>query len=254
MAIRVLFSLFLALLLSAPALQVARCQSDADVDITEIGGGVLGIVGDDAQELGDGSFSAAPGVDAICVFPKNSARSVTAGEETELLVGVNNEGEAALNVVAIRASLHFPFDHQMLIQNLTVQEFFNATVPPSAQATFPYTFAVSKYLQPGSYDLVGTIFYEIEQHPFQSTFYNGTIEVVEAGGFFNVESIFLVTLGVALVGIFVLWAYGQIQSVSKKTKRTPKVEVGTATTDASMDEWLQGTAFAQSLNKSKKKK
>jgi len=28
-----------------------------------------------------------------------------------------------------------------------MQEFYNATVPLSAQATFPYIFAVSKYLQ-----------------------------------------------------------------------------------------------------------
>uniref|UniRef100_A0A1D1ZLQ2 Translocon-associated protein subunit alpha n=1 Tax=Anthurium amnicola TaxID=1678845 RepID=A0A1D1ZLQ2_9ARAE len=255
MAIRVLFSSFLAfLVLSSPVLQVARCQPLTEVDASEVvEGGDLGIVGDDFQDVSDGYFGSAPGVDTICVFPKNAAHLVRAGEETELLVGVNNGGEASLKVVAIRATLHFPFDHQMLIQNLSVQEFANATVPP-AQATFPYIFAVSMYLQPGSFDLVGTIFYEIEQHPFQSTFYNGTIEVVEAGGFFNVESVFLVTLGVALVGLFVLWAYGQLQNVSKKTKRAPKVEVGTGTTDASMDEWLQGTAYAQSLSKSKKKK
>ncbi|RRT53345.1 hypothetical protein BHE74_00047333 [Ensete ventricosum] len=63
--------------------------------------------------------------------------------------------------------------------------------------------------------------------------------------------------------------------LTQKTKRSPKVEVGTRTTDANMDEWLevntnvlhlkdddytvfccsQGTAYAQSLSsKSKKKK
>ncbi|KAG9135029.1 hypothetical protein Leryth_011533 [Lithospermum erythrorhizon] len=39
-----------------------------------------------------------------------------------------------------------------------------------------------------------------------------------------------------------------------KTKRAPKVEVGTATTDASMDEWLQGTSYSSQGSKSKKKK
>lgn len=34
----------------------------------------LGIVGEDTQYFGDGSYSPAPGVDTICVFPKNSAR------------------------------------------------------------------------------------------------------------------------------------------------------------------------------------
>ncbi|URE14911.1 translocon-associated protein [Musa troglodytarum] len=233
------------------AVLVARCQSDKDVAATEVlEGSNLGIVGDDTQVFGDGTLGPALGIDTICVFPKNAARLVPAGEETELLVGLHNK-----EVVALRASLHLPFDHRMFVQNLTLQEFYNASVPVSAQATFPYVFAVSKYLQPGSFDLVGTIVYEIDQQPYQSIFYNGTIEVVEAGGFLSIESVFLVTLGVALIGFLGLWAYGQIQQFSKKTKRSPKVEVGTGTTDANMDEWLEGTAYAQSLSsKSKKKK
>ncbi|XP_057966523.1 translocon-associated protein subunit alpha-like [Malania oleifera] len=249
---------FLALLLLAsPFLQVARCQSESDVEAAQVvdEGGDLGIVGEDAQDFGDGSFSPASGVDTVCVFPKNTARLVTAGEETELLVGVKNDAESSLNVIAIKASVHLPADHRLLVQNLTAQAFNNASMPSSAQASFPYIFAVSKYLQPGIYDLAGTIFYEIDQHPYQSTFYNGTIEVVEAGVFLSIESVFLFTLGVALLALLGLWVYGQIQNISKKTKRAPKVEVGTGTTDASLDEWLQGTAYTQSLSsKSKKKK
>jgi translocon-associated protein subunit alpha len=70
-------------------------------------------------------------------------------------------------------------------------------------------------LQPGAYDLVGYIVYEIDQHPYQNVFYNGTIEVVEAGGLLSVESVFLITLGFALLGLFGLWAYGQVQQLSK---------------------------------------
>lgn len=70
-------------------------------------------------------------------------------------------------------------------------------------------------LQPGSFDLVGTIVYEIDQQPHQSVFYNGTVEVVESGGFLSIESVFLVTLGAALIGFFGIWAYGQIQHFSK---------------------------------------
>ncbi|XP_062177622.1 translocon-associated protein subunit alpha [Alnus glutinosa] len=251
------FFLALLLLLASPLAQVARCQSDSDVDVTEAVEevGDLGIVGEDVQDFGDGSFSPAPGVDTIYVFPKNSARVVSAGEETELLVGIKNDGEAAVNVIAIKASVHLPFDHSLLVQNLTVQTFNNASVPASAQATYPYIFAVSKFLQPGTFDLVGTIIYEIDQNPYQSTFYNGTIEVVEAGNVLSIESVFLVTLGIALLFLLGIWIRGQIKNLSKKTKRAPKVEVGTKTTDASMDEWLQGTAYTQSFSgKSKKKK
>uniref|UniRef100_A0A2P2LMS9 Translocon-associated protein subunit alpha n=1 Tax=Rhizophora mucronata TaxID=61149 RepID=A0A2P2LMS9_RHIMU len=249
---------FLALLvIASPLVQVARCQSDSEAEVVEAAEEAtdLGIVGEDAQDLDDGNFSPAAGVDTVCFFPKNSARLVPAGEETELLVGMKNDGEWSINVIAIKATVHLPFNHQYVVQNLTAQGFNNATVLPSAQATFPYVFAVSKYLQPGNFDLVGTIIYEIDQNPYQSVFYNGTIEVVESGGFLSMESVFLVTLGIALLVLFGLWAYGQIQNLSKKKKRAPRVEVGTATRDASLDEWLEGTAYSQPQStKSKKKK
>ncbi|GLT77816.1 hypothetical protein SLA2020_493730 [Shorea laevis] len=241
------------LLLASPLLRVVRCQSESEAEVVE--GGDIGLVGDEVQDFGDGNFAPASGIDTVCVFPKNSAKLVTAGEETELLVGMKNDGESTVNVIAIKATVHLPFDHQLLVQNLSTQGFNNASVPASAQATFPYIFAVSKYLQPGTFDLVGTIVYEIDQYPFQSTFYNGTIEVVESGGFLSIESVFLVTLGLALLFLLGLWLHGQFQRISKKNKKAPKVEVGTRSTDASMDEWLQGTAYTQSLsNKSKKKK
>lgn len=62
---------------------------------------------------------------------------------------------------------------------------------------------------------MGVIVYEIDQQPYQSTFYNGTIEVVEASGFLSVETVFLVTLGIALLGLCGLWIYDQIQNLSK---------------------------------------
>lgn len=255
MSIRVLFVLAL-LVLSSSFLQVVRGEPDPDAEIVEGSEEVsdLGIVGDDVQDIGGGSFTPAPGVETICVFPKNPSKLVTAGEEGELLVGVKNDGESSLNVIAIHASVHLPFDHKYLVQNLSTQAFNNASVPPSAQATFPYIFAVSKFLQSGAFDLVGTIVYEIDQHPYQSTFYNGTIEVTEAGGPLSVESVFLVSLAIAFVGFAVFWIRNQIQHWSKKSKRAPKVEVGTGTTDASMDEWLQGTAYGQSQSSKLKKK
>lgn len=71
------------------------------------------------------------------------------------------------------------------------------------------------FVQSGNFDLVGTIIYEIDQHPYQSTFFNGTIEVAEASGFLSIESVFLVTLGIALIVLLGLWIHGQIQNLSK---------------------------------------
>ncbi|KAK7311551.1 hypothetical protein RJT34_09769 [Clitoria ternatea] len=65
--------------------------------------------------------------------------------------------------------------------------------------------------QPGTFDLVGTIVYGIDQHPYRKTFHNGTIEVVKTGAFLCVEFAFFITLGVALLVLLILWVRGQIQ-------------------------------------------
>ncbi|XP_076928659.1 translocon-associated protein subunit alpha-like [Bidens hawaiensis] len=257
-------SLYIAVLLllfsSSFFLEVARCQSESDSEDAELvaetleEGGDLGIVDDDVQDFAGGNYSPAPGVETVCVFPKNAAKTVVAGKETEVLIGLKNDGDQAIKVIAVQASVHLPFDHRMLVQNLSSQVFNNASVPPSVQAAFPYIFAVSKFLQAGTFDLVGTIIYEIDQLPYQNTFYNGTIEVTEAGGLVSMETVFLVSLGISLLVFLGLWVRGQIQNLSKKTKKAPKVETGTRTVDASMDEWLEGTAYTQSkASKSKKK-
>ncbi|KAI5397281.1 hypothetical protein KIW84_063194 [Lathyrus oleraceus] len=180
----------LLFLIASPLLQVVRCQSD---EAAENAGEVsdIRIVGDeidDAQDFADGGFPSAPGVDTICVFPKNIARLVKGGEEAELLVGLNKMGSQVFNY---------------------------GSVPSSAQASFPYIFSVSKFLQPGPFDLVGTIVYEMDQHPYQNTFYNGTIEVVKPGVLFSMESVFLFTLGTALLVLLGLWINGRIQNLKK---------------------------------------
>ncbi|KAL3621308.1 hypothetical protein CASFOL_036220 [Castilleja foliolosa] len=254
MSIRV-FLILAILIFSSSVPQVARCEPDSDAEVVESAEEGVGIVGDDVQDFGSGTFSPAPNVETVCVFPKNSLKAVVAGVESELVVGLKNDGESNINVIAIQASVHLPYDRQYLIQNLTAQAFNNASVPRSAQASFPYIFAVSKFLQSGTYDLVGTIVYEIDQQPYQSTFYNGTIEVTEEGGMFSVESVFMFCLAVAIIVLLGFQIRTKIQQFSKKNKRAPKVEVGTATSDASMQEWLQGTAYTQSVSsKSKKKK
>lgn len=73
----------------------------------------------------------------------------------------------------------------------------------------------SLFLQAGTFDLVGMIVYEVDQLPYQNIFYNGTIEVTEAGGLVSVETLFLISLGFALFVLFGLWVRGQMQNLSK---------------------------------------
>ena len=57
---------------------VARGESDSEADsVSEVVGenSDLGTVGDEEQDFVDTSYSPAPGIETICVFPKNKAKS-----------------------------------------------------------------------------------------------------------------------------------------------------------------------------------
>uniref|UniRef100_A0A1J3I0Z1 Translocon-associated protein subunit alpha n=1 Tax=Noccaea caerulescens TaxID=107243 RepID=A0A1J3I0Z1_NOCCA len=251
MSIRLFFLAFL--LLVSPFLQVALSQSDSE----DFGFEVSDVSEEesDAEEVFGLELSSSPGIETLCVFPKNSAKIIKAGIETELLVGMKNDGQSNVDIVAVKGSLHLPFEQKPIVQNLTALSFSNASVPTSAQATFPYVFAVSKFLQAGAFDLVGTIIYEIDGKQYKNTFYNGTIEVVEDGPLFRMESVFLIGLLISIIIVVTIYIQNSLKHMTKKTKRAPKkVEVGTASKDASLDEWLEGTAYTQSSSKSKKKK
>lgn len=74
---------------------------------------------------------------------------------------------------------------------------------------------IELWLQPGTFDLVGSVFYELDNQLYKSVFYNGTVEVVEPSGFVSGETMFLVTLGLGLLGLLGMWAYAQVQKFSK---------------------------------------
>ncbi|GKB94885.1 translocon-associated protein subunit alpha-like protein [Tanacetum coccineum] len=116
-------------------------SDDAELVAETVEEGNLGIVDDEVQDFGIGNYSPAPGVETVCVFPKNAAKR-----------------DQHVKVIAVHASVHLPFDHRMLVQNLSSVTFNNAPVPPSVQATFPYIFAVSKFLQACTFDLVEQFF------------------------------------------------------------------------------------------------
>lgn len=71
------------------------------------------------------------------------------------------------------------------------------------------------FLQPGSYDLVGHVVYELDGKVYRNVFHNGTIDVVEGGSFVKGETIFLSSLGLGLLGLLGMWAYSKVQEFIK---------------------------------------
>lgn len=189
------------------------------------------------------ALAPAPGIETVYLFPSFPDKVIPAGQLTELVVGLSNGGESELKVHGIRGVLVHPIDFNIVVQNFTLQEY-NSTVPPNTQATFYFTFTPQRQLLPRDFGLSAFIFYEVDSAPYMSVGYNGTIEITEPRGSISGESVFLLLLGTALLGLLGMWGYSQFQKLSKKSRRAKKVETGTST-DASDNEWLQGTALTR---------
>lgn len=52
--------------------------------------------------------------------------------------------------------------------------------------------------------------YEVDGKVYKNVFYNGMIDVVEVGFFLKGEIIFLLILGLGLLGFFGMWVYFKV--------------------------------------------
>lgn len=79
-------------------------------------------------------------------------------------------------------------------------------------------------LQPGSYDLVGHVVYEVDGKAHRSVFHNGTIDVAEAGYLPKGETIFLSLFGLGFLGLLGMWTYSKVQESIKVQHWVPRTQ------------------------------
>ncbi|XP_024376631.2 translocon-associated protein subunit alpha isoform X2 [Physcomitrium patens] len=193
-----------------------------------------------SEKFVEANVKASPGVQTSSYFPKNPLKVVKPGERTQVDIDVINDGQAPLKVIYTRASIHLPHDHRLIVQNFTVQEG-TTIVTTGSKGSYSYSFSSNKLLQAGIYDLVGYVVYEIDGGLYKNVFHNGSIDVLENGGFVKGETIFLCSLGLGILGLLGMWAYSQAQNFLKKRKRSYKrVETGTRSSSGALtNDWLQ---------------
>lgn len=129
----------------------------------------------------DAMSTEAEGVDVVAVLPKYSSKLVPIGEVVEVLVGLRNGGNDALNATHIWGTL----SNENFVQNLTAQplgDFYRTgvVVEEGKEASFQYRFMPAVQLPPGPYQVALNVGYESgDGEFFYNTFFNSTIELVE---------------------------------------------------------------------------
>lgn len=104
-------------------------------------------------------------------FPQHSDMKIPIGEYVPLLCHFANDGENALNVTAIMASLNSPYEFHFFVQNFTYKPF-GVVVKGGEEITFEYLFQLHPALEPADFTLAATVFYESDTISYSSTFFN----------------------------------------------------------------------------------
>jgi len=153
-------------------------------------------------------------------FPEFPDKKFPIGSDVTVLVGIQNNGKDDFNMSYIGASLHNPFDLAYHIQNFTWR-VAEGTVEAGTEQTFEYTFRPDNRLEPLQFWLTAFIGYNNTDTgvPFQSTFYNSTVELVERPGDVTVRRFFTYTVALAAIGVLGYIAFSMSASKSGSTER-----------------------------------
>jgi len=187
-----------------------------------------------------------PDIDAVFKFTKPDglvAMELPSAQEVQFLIGVKNNGKKDFIIETIDASLRYPQDFSVNIQNFTSYAY-NRVVKPSQEVTLAYSLMISEIFNERSFGfLVNLLYKDQDGKLFSNAVFNQTMDIIEINDGLNGEILFVYVFLISLVGliVFAIYQYFFARRFSGRSKR--KVETGTATDKIDYD-WIP----SQNLN------
>ena len=165
------------------------------------------------------------GVDVTSYYPKHSDLKFPIGESVTVLCHISNNGDVPVNVSAIMGSLNMADQFSFHIQNFSYKSF-GIVVKPGDEYTLQYEFELHTMLEPITYSLAHTVFYEVEKEGMHaSTFFNKTVDSYLAAtenDLFSILQLLISFLFTAFVG-FLVYIGCQPEKSEKFVKNVGKV-------------------------------
>jgi len=214
-------------------------NSEAIIDDAFVGDEELGI---EEEEI----ITSSPDVIPSSLFSRYPDGRLPLGKVIEAMLGFKNIGQKSFNVTSIHGSFRYPGEVSIYVQNFTAWRG-GALVRPGQHLTFLYYFYPDELLEPKDYIFISTIAYNDEENQnYTTTFYNGTIEMIEQPTTFDFQTVFSYFL---ILGVLSLIGYVIYLNLPKKVKSgfgagRAAVETGTRN-DAATSNWT-----SDALNKS----
>ena len=142
-----------------------------------------------------------PGVEVYHTFPGIShPQQVVAGEDVTALFTVRNNYNATISVTYASGSIMSPQDFNLKLDNFTAAAY-HQTLKPGAEQSFEYMFRTHESMPNRDFRVALTVFYN-DLSSFlghATTFFNSTVEIVEAQHAIDFELLGLIGMLLAVV-------------------------------------------------------
>jgi len=206
-------------------------------------------VGDEDLDVEE-KITSSPDVVPSSAFTRFSDGRLPLGKVVELILGFKNIGQKSFNVTSIHGSFRYPSEMTIYVQNFTAWRG-GSLVRPAQHLTFLYYFYPDDLLEPKDYAFISTVSYSDEENVnYTTTFYNGTIYMIEESTSIDFQTIFTYFL---LLSVVALIGYVVFLNLPKKMRGSAvkaTVETGTR---ASGSDWTSDALGNKSLKSSKNK-
>lgn len=148
-------------------------------------------------------------------FVDYEAQALPLGKEITMLVKIANNGNEFLNISAIGASIHSPYDFNYHIQNFSYKVLAEE-LRPRLEYTLEFTFKPDVKLEPLEYWLSCGVILNGTNRFFKQVPYNGTITLTNADMSIGAHDVFTYLLSMGLLGA---GTYGIFLFLSSKKKK-----------------------------------
>merc|ERR1711981_209292 len=183
------------------------------------------------------------GVRSFVHFP-DGAMSITGGKVSEIVVGVQNNGDTDIEMVSCNGKMHYPNQAGEVVQNFTNVGYEKQAISSKSEASFYYAFMPNIYSGGREFIIAIELYYKEKNSNlyYRAVPFNQTVNILESAEGVATEIFFMYStmFALVLVGGFFFYqkvmikklGFGKVSADKKK-----RVETGTSNEGVNMD-WI----------------
>jgi len=178
------------------------------------------------------------GVRSFIFFPEGPT-SITGGKMSEVVLGVQNNGDKDIEMVSCNGRMMMPGNPNEAVQNFTNVGYENHAIFSKSEASFSYAFMPHMQTGGREFQVVIDLIYKEKdtQMYYKATPYDETVQVLESqeGVMTEIVQLYMTLIALAIAGVYFLYQKFVVKKMAAQAvAQGKKVERGTVNEDVDM--------------------